>query len=294
MPPVIVIRCRVVCHNAVFISGSALGLLLVFRTNTAYNRFWEGRRIWEKILNSLRDLGRMTVLYGDVIQPARVERILHLLCAFPLGDFNWFTWPVSLCNIMVYGVWCIGSACAVDIVIEGSVIRIRTREEVFINNSYFTQGTYSLSVLRGKTLTITIYIHLPHMKRTAVLQEHVQGFRQPTELSSLLTYGEIIELDRVTNRYIYFYFYSWNSIIITAAILTICYITLALAHVNYLVILFFQYPNHTTHLTHYSSSYESKNKTGLISLLVRYRKRSDLSKNVPHLLQGKDKLCRNT
>jgi predicted membrane chloride channel (bestrophin family) len=67
------------------ISGSALGLLLVFRTNTAYNRFWEGRRIWEKILNSLRDLGRMTVLYGDVIQPARVERILHLLCAFPLG-----------------------------------------------------------------------------------------------------------------------------------------------------------------------------------------------------------------
>lgn len=73
------------CDVMHFLPGSALGLLLVFRTNTAYNRFWEGRRIWEKILNSLRDLGRMTVLYGDVIQPARVERILHLLCAFPLG-----------------------------------------------------------------------------------------------------------------------------------------------------------------------------------------------------------------
>jgi predicted membrane chloride channel (bestrophin family) len=66
-------------------SGSALGLLLVFRTNTAYNRFWEGRRIWERILTSLRDLGRMTVVYGDVIESTRVERILHLLCAFPLG-----------------------------------------------------------------------------------------------------------------------------------------------------------------------------------------------------------------
>ena len=62
-----------------------MGLLLVFRTNTAYNRFWEGRRIWEKILTSLRDLGRMTVLYGDVIESVRVERILHLLCAYPLG-----------------------------------------------------------------------------------------------------------------------------------------------------------------------------------------------------------------
>jgi hypothetical protein len=27
--------------------GSALGLLLVFRTNAAYQRFWEGRVIWE-------------------------------------------------------------------------------------------------------------------------------------------------------------------------------------------------------------------------------------------------------
>ena len=66
-------------------TGSALGLLLVFRTNTAYNRFWEGRKIWEKILNSLRDLGRMTVLYGDVIEASTVQRILHLSCAFPLG-----------------------------------------------------------------------------------------------------------------------------------------------------------------------------------------------------------------
>lgn len=69
------------CHSLL---GGALGLLLVFRTNTAYNRFWEGRKIWEKILTCLRDVGRMTVIYSDVIGDQRVERILHLLCAFPI------------------------------------------------------------------------------------------------------------------------------------------------------------------------------------------------------------------
>lgn len=33
--------------------ASALFLLLVFRTNSSYARFWEGRRIWEKILNKV-------------------------------------------------------------------------------------------------------------------------------------------------------------------------------------------------------------------------------------------------
>ncbi len=69
------------CHSLL---GGALGLLLVFRTNTAYNRFWEGRRIWEKILTHLRDVGRMAIVYSDVMTVSQVERILKLLCAFPI------------------------------------------------------------------------------------------------------------------------------------------------------------------------------------------------------------------
>ena len=108
------------CVSLLPLSGSALGLLLVFRTNTAYNRFWEGRRIWERILTSLRDLGRMTVVYGDVIESTRVERILHLLCAFPLGvllsivsvvfyfihysvlSFSMSCWTLSWCDFFLY------------------------------------------------------------------------------------------------------------------------------------------------------------------------------------------------
>src|SRR5690242_3653386 len=38
--------------------GVALGLLLVFRTNSSYDRFWEGRKLWGAIVNDSRNLAR--------------------------------------------------------------------------------------------------------------------------------------------------------------------------------------------------------------------------------------------
>lgn len=38
--------------------GVALGLLLVFRTNSSYDRFWEGRKLWGGIVNQSRNLAR--------------------------------------------------------------------------------------------------------------------------------------------------------------------------------------------------------------------------------------------
>ncbi len=38
--------------------GVALGLLLVFRTNASYDRFWEGRKLWGGIVNATRNLVR--------------------------------------------------------------------------------------------------------------------------------------------------------------------------------------------------------------------------------------------
>ena len=40
-------------HNLL---GFALSMLLVFRTNTAYDRWWEGRRLWGNLVNSSRNL----------------------------------------------------------------------------------------------------------------------------------------------------------------------------------------------------------------------------------------------
>ena len=36
--------------------GFVLSLLLVFRTNTAYDRWWEGRKKWGELVNNSRNL----------------------------------------------------------------------------------------------------------------------------------------------------------------------------------------------------------------------------------------------
>lgn len=43
--------------------GVALGLLLVFRTNASYDRYWEGRRLVGHIVNNARDLVRQGASY---------------------------------------------------------------------------------------------------------------------------------------------------------------------------------------------------------------------------------------
>lgn len=47
--------------------GVVLGLLLVFRTNTAYDRWWEGRRLWGSLVNDSRNLSLKlnTILKDD-------------------------------------------------------------------------------------------------------------------------------------------------------------------------------------------------------------------------------------
>lgn len=37
--------------------GFVISMLLVFRTNTAYDRWWEGRRLWGSLVNNSRNLG---------------------------------------------------------------------------------------------------------------------------------------------------------------------------------------------------------------------------------------------
>lgn len=45
--------------------GVVLGLFLVFRTNTAYDRWWEGRRMWGGLVNSTRTFAMKVAAYLD-------------------------------------------------------------------------------------------------------------------------------------------------------------------------------------------------------------------------------------
>ena len=50
---VIKLRSTTVLHSLL---GFVLSLLLVFRTNTAYDRWWEGRKLWGELINNSRNL----------------------------------------------------------------------------------------------------------------------------------------------------------------------------------------------------------------------------------------------
>lgn len=64
------------------ILGIILGLLLVFRTNTAYDRWWEGRRLWGQLLNVARALAHQLDAMLPADAPHR-ERYASLIGAFP-------------------------------------------------------------------------------------------------------------------------------------------------------------------------------------------------------------------
>jgi putative membrane protein len=51
--------------------------LLVFRTNTAYDRWWEGRKLWGKLVNDSRNFAIKinTILGNDRKMPNRLQDI---------------------------------------------------------------------------------------------------------------------------------------------------------------------------------------------------------------------------
>jgi|SRR5690606_22484141 putative membrane protein len=83
--------------------GFALSLLLVFRTNTAYDRWWEGRKLWGSLVNNSRNLAiklqallpptdahnrdfykRMIPLYARVLKEhLQLDSTTYALSSFP-------------------------------------------------------------------------------------------------------------------------------------------------------------------------------------------------------------------
>jgi ion channel-forming bestrophin family protein len=78
--------------------GFVLSMLLVFRTNTAYERWWEGRKIWGGIINNSRNLAlKLSVMVEDPATRQRFRALItnqvmamkwHLRRGFNQGDFE--------------------------------------------------------------------------------------------------------------------------------------------------------------------------------------------------------------
>lgn len=62
------------------IIGLVLGFLIVFRTNTSYDRYWEARRLWGGVVNASRSLVRTAAVHA----PAD-DRPVRLVAAFAIA-----------------------------------------------------------------------------------------------------------------------------------------------------------------------------------------------------------------
>ena len=74
--------------------GTALGMLLVFRTNSSYDRFWEGRRMWGNIINESRNLARLGSISLASVPEIR-QRLFAWLIAFPVAVMQQLRGPVK-------------------------------------------------------------------------------------------------------------------------------------------------------------------------------------------------------
>lgn len=77
-----------VLTNAVLSFNVGFTLLLVFRTNTAHERFWEGRRFWGSLVNTVRNLAQgIYVVIKEQSPKDRVEKeaTVRLVVAFAIA-----------------------------------------------------------------------------------------------------------------------------------------------------------------------------------------------------------------
>ena len=67
--------------------GTALGLLLVFRTNSSYDRFWEGRRLWGGMVNECRNIARQACTTLTAVPELQRDLILWT-ASFPYAAMS--------------------------------------------------------------------------------------------------------------------------------------------------------------------------------------------------------------
>jgi putative membrane protein len=62
--------------------GVSLGLLLVYRTNASYDRFWEGRKLWGQLFGAAKSMMRFIRTYE---RDTNAENLANLLTAYAVA-----------------------------------------------------------------------------------------------------------------------------------------------------------------------------------------------------------------
>ena len=64
-------------------AGLVMGLVLVFRINAGYERWWEARKLWGTIIYSSRNLAIIVSVYTNTSQDETVQKIIRLIASMP-------------------------------------------------------------------------------------------------------------------------------------------------------------------------------------------------------------------
>ncbi|MEM7157202.1 MAG: bestrophin family ion channel [Myxococcota bacterium] len=62
--------------------GAALGIFVSFRTNSAYDRWWEGRKLWGRMINVSRHFATKVIVYLPTDEPETKTRLVHRHAAY--------------------------------------------------------------------------------------------------------------------------------------------------------------------------------------------------------------------
>lgn len=68
--------------DGIMTTSVVMGVLFVFRTNSAYDRWWEGRKVWGQLVNDIRNLSLKSTSYLSS-DKRQQETLACLLIAFP-------------------------------------------------------------------------------------------------------------------------------------------------------------------------------------------------------------------
>lgn len=68
--------------NAAISISAVLGLLLIFRNNSAYERWWEARKLWGQLVNDSRNLAIKTRSYAETLSEADRREFANLISGF--------------------------------------------------------------------------------------------------------------------------------------------------------------------------------------------------------------------
>jgi putative membrane protein len=60
-----------------------MGLILVFRVNAGYDRWWEARKLWGNVVNCSRNLAIIAISYIKPANKNEIDNILGLIAAMP-------------------------------------------------------------------------------------------------------------------------------------------------------------------------------------------------------------------